>query len=663
MRPAHRPLPILLSPNNGHDSAHNSMTARQRTPTRQSFPSNPLSNHSGNSKTLRIPVLDSPLPSPGLPAILPRHGKRPSLRWRRRIRRLLFWATVTALILWVCRSLRDRDPRRVDPEPYDAVVGTDSLPAVPGPVLITDNKGHTRWTVYIPPRADFPLPPTEYARICSESTDVAQQLQPDQHRHGYYGRDRYFIDIPDAQRNRLLPPGPLTSGEGNIVGGDIYRSADAASTLPLCDRSLTFLMQTDDAGLGPTLLALWLSYGLAQREGRAFFIDDTNWAYGRYTAYFRPPPVPNCRPPPVTQRVPCPHQARHLLVSAATTSWTFGPSFTEYFEDSSKGKRRGSVERNKPIFDMMRAGYEALFHLTGDDARYLEGRIRSLRAEIDSHDGPETAGMIVGVHIRRGDRHPLEFQYQDSYIPLDTYIRAAEGILASSSSKPQGKILLSSDDPDVYTSPDFTLSSSTTTLHKAQRYISLASKSHLDAEMPPGARNSALDTNVGWEGGFFAPLFWSLGAPPRPRHGDRDGPAPSQYNDNDDETQKQKTNSQSQSSKPADDGGGAEQRALRLRQFVGRAYLLDMAVLGGASDGIVCGVSSASCRMLGVMMGWDAVVAGEKQKQRQRQRELSPGRSWSKGLWETVLKTTTEKKTKVWRNVDGDWGWRGDIYL
>jgi hypothetical protein len=121
------------------------------------------------------------------------------------------------------------------------------------------------------------------------------------------------------------------------------------------------------------------------------------------------------------------------------------------------------------------------------------------------------------------------------------------------------------------------------------------------------------------------------------------GPLPSQ----------RATNEHSSSSTPesgpekSDDIADAEQRrkhfkfhpsdaALRLRELIGRAYLLDIAVLGSASDSIVCGVSSVTCRLLGVMMGWDAIIAGQR----------SAGGS----------------TRHVWKNVDGDFEWKGIIW-
>ena len=62
---------------------------------------------------------------------------------------------------------------------------------------------------------------------------------------------------------------------------------------------------------------------------------------------------------------------------------------------------------------------------------------------------------------------------------------------------------------------------------------------------------------------------------------------------------------------------------MKLRELVGRAYLLDLAVLAKA-DTMVCTVSSTACKLLAVMMGWD--------------KAFKEGR---------------------WRNIDGDFDWKG----
>jgi hypothetical protein len=52
--------------------------------------------------------------------------------------------------------------------------------------------------------------------------------------------------------------------------------------------------------------------------------------------------------------------------------------------------------------------------------------------------------------------------------------------------------------------------------------------------------------------------------------------------------------------------------AARLRELVGRAYLMDLAVLEGASDTVICAVSAMGCKLLAVMMGWEKAVEQEQ---------------------------------------------------
>lgn len=159
------------------------------------------------------------------------------------------------------------------------------------------------------------------------------------------------------------------------------------------------------------------------------------------------------------------------------------------------------------------------------------------------------------------------------------------------------KILLASDDPDVYDSPELQLAL------RAQSQILLASKSTLDAvqgspistsiSKASNANKKFVEGNVGWEGGFFSDVFWGLGKPA--------------------------------AGSVAAMGVRMERQSpgelsSRLRELVARAYLLDLKVVGSA-DGVVCGASSVACRLLGVMVGWEGVVNGR------------------------------------WRNVDGGYGW------
>lgn len=277
--------------------------------------------------------------------------------------------------------------------------------------------------------------------------------------------------------------------------------------------------------------------------------------------------------------VPCPHSARHIVVSAATVKQTFGDAFSEEFEDA----RKKSVHRQHKIFALLRTGYEALFHLRLDDAEYVSNRTETLYAPMVAE-----GGTSVGVHIRRGDKHPYEYQYQKDYIPIDRYVSTARSILDKANKKKEESLfVLATDDAQVYESPDLTLDFS-----RAQDRIILATKAALEAAQ--GKKNAWIDEITGWEGGFYRDVFFSLGQPVG--------------------------NANDIAELSADH---VPEGAMKLREFVGRAYLLDLAVLGKA-DYVVCTVSSIGCRILAVMQGWD--------------RAIGKGR---------------------WKNVDGDFDWRG----
>lgn len=437
--------------------------------------------------------------------------------------------------------------------------------------------------------------PEQYKDICAASDDLNRDFARKDSYYGnhgkslwkqrkhYYAKDRAFLDVLEAKQMGLLPASTQT--RINLVGyNDALSKQDK-----VCGKSLTFVMESGDAGFGNTLLALWLSYGLAKKEGRAFFINDSKWAYGKYTSYFPAPPMPNCAPPPPSQVLPCQHSAHHLVVSAATFPWTFGPSFQQQFEDT----RKHGVNKQKQIYDMLRAGYEDLYQIIGEDASFAQRRIDELHKESEASDNP-----IIGMHIRRGDRHPFEYQFSHDYLPLERYTLAAQDLLHAlinvSSSHPatsSPRLLLASDDPDIHVSTDLlaTLPPQISVV-RAQDRILLASKRTLTPSRPlrePGsAYTKHVDENSGWEGGFYAALFSSLGKP-------RGAP-------------------------PSTD---VPEQTMRLRELVGRAYLLDLHVLGSA-DAVVCGSSSAACRVLGVMMGWEKVVRGDW-------RNVDDGREWS----------------------------------
>jgi hypothetical protein len=516
-------------------------------------------------------LLASPPPSPSLPALIPRHGKpppSPTPRIVRRIGRLLLWLAGLSAILYTFSLLLDayRHPRTIvqsTSSTYE-LVASSTLPDFPTPLVVTDPRGRTHWTVSIPPSHPFPLSPNEYAEICAKTAEVSNHVA-DLHRHkhvdphfSYYHVDPYFLDVSEASQAGLLISASEAAGPTWIPSPLIGESPDPLHPLPLCPRTLTLVLETPSAGLGPTLLLLWTAYGLALSENRTFFLDDTRWAYGRYTSFFAPPPPAPCRPPPRHEMLPCPHHARHLLVSSATATHVFGASFTAAFEDT----RKIGIARQRPIFDLTRAGYDALFRLPADDAAYVRTRLRALRTQAGE------GGRVVGVHVRHGDMHPLEFQYADSYIPLDRYAAVARELAGPPSISSQPVIVLASDDPDVYTAPEFAAPE----FERAQSLVGLASASVPAEAKPPTAVAAPgftrfVEAEVGWEGGFFAGVFWSLGR----------------------------------------EKGVVGEEAMRLRGLVARSYLLDLAVVG-ASEAVVCTGGSAACRVVAVMMGWERGV-------------------------------------------------------
>jgi hypothetical protein len=270
------------------------------------------------------------------------------------------------------------------------------------------------------------------------------------------------------------------------------------------------------------------------------------------------------------------------------------------------------VMRQSTIFSLARTGYEALFKLRTDDAEYVLNRVLELYGDVKSE-----GGISIGMHVRHGDKHPMEYQYQKDYIPLTRYIDTARDlyidIIEGGNKKKRSllstlsgnnplvgrhttsKMILSSDDPLVYESPELGPNSV-----RAQDRIVLATKQALEAAQEEGSKNKWIDEITGWEGGFYHDVFFSLGQPV--------GNAEDMMRVNQKE------------------GKDVPEGAMKLRELVGRAYLLDLSVLGKA-DTVVCTVSSVSCRLLGVMMGWqDAIVGGK------------------------------------WRNVDGDFEWRGIMW-
>ena len=558
----------------------------------------------------------TPVPSPSLPSILPRHGKKPPKLDSRKIVRFLLWLSFIIGVYYLVAFGKRKSHHIVGGadlpfftslgKTYE-IVEASELPDHPTPLALTDHKGIHHWTISIPQNLGFPLPPSEYADICEQSEEVARHVAGSGSRkykaegEGYYDEDATFIDVGEAMTRGFLPAETHSDAT----------SANKDNHLPVCEKSLTYVLDAADAGLGSALLGMWLSYSLARLENRAFFIDDAHFPYGNYSTFFTSPqthfPSSPCRPPPPSHRVSCPHHAKHLVVTAATTSWIFGEAFHQHYS-------------KREIFDMAREGYEALFHLRPEDETYTTNRALKLRKGLNSlpQNGEGSANVqengLVGIHIRRGDRHPFSLPYSQNYIPPAHYLTLAHALVGKS---PHWTFLVASDDADMYADhtdlPD--------TL-RAQERISLASKKHL-AKL----NNGKADGGLGWEGGFFKDVFWNLGLDEDVKWETRKKGSPlpmktkERFGDGERVHHHDSHKSHRRNAKGAKGKSAAEivadadaverdyrthptKEALQLRELLGRAYLLDLAMLA-KSDKVVCGVSANACRILAVMLGWE----------------------------------------------------------
>jgi hypothetical protein len=148
-------------------------------------------------------------------------------------------------------------------------VDQSHLPKQPSALIVHDMRGHSKWTVWIPPTAGFPLRPWDYSEICAQVEEIEAEFSPGKSlfakRRSYYSVDNHFVDVAEAFSSGLLP---------TVERSAVHDELDIRAT---CKKSLTFVLETNDAGMGNSLLAVWLAYGLAQKEGRAFFVDDSKW--------------------------------------------------------------------------------------------------------------------------------------------------------------------------------------------------------------------------------------------------------------------------------------------------------------------------------------------------------------------------------------------------
>lgn len=565
-------------------------------------------------------LLFSPPPSPSLPALVPRPRKpqtkilisRPS-----RILRLLFYISIILSTFYLATAMLGGYGTMPALWPYfgDAefeMVGQDSLPDFPTPIVVSDHRGRSRWTVFVPPESDFPLSIQQYADMsmqCRETAALARKpleqntdTSPEAHR--YDASDDCFLDISKAEEAGLLHPAGVLSRAhtgGHFVGLD----QAAFAGRPVCESSMTFILENSEAGLGNTIMMLWTFFGLAKEQGRAFFVDDTRWAYGRYADVFQAPPLPDCRPPPRHHMVPCPFEARHLVVSGTTAKEIFPALVTRHHRASG---HKGSL-RN--IYDLARVGQASLFKLNDGDQAYVDERVSELRSSAKSENAALPDQPVIGLHIRHGDRRPLEYEYRRSYIPTGLYLANAGRLAEARYNETLGRpsedgsfmTVLATDDPTVYDEEGFT-----ETFHAQERiHLALKEVKHKIPNHNPRLMHHFEEESFGWEGGFFAPMFWNMGV--GSRNNAANAPEGVEVDDVDEETRYMAPPSE---------------HTLQLRSLIGRAYMMDLAVLAGASDHVVCAVSAMGCRLLGVMMGWERGISGGG-----------------------------------WKNVDGDYGWTG----
>ncbi|KAK0631816.1 hypothetical protein B0T14DRAFT_532416 [Immersiella caudata] len=527
----------------------------------------------------------SPPPSPGLPSLSPPLKRSPKgfagLARPSRIIRYALFLVVGLVGLAVVRYLlgfvglvlnyNNRNTGVLWWE-YTSTgykpVEREDLPNVITPMVFLDKNGKRAWTVFVPEGRESAPTAYEISTACAKCS-----------RSSSYAHSDNFVDVREAREGGFIP-GVAKGQLGNGV---------ATKSLPPCEKSLTFVLESTSAGLGSTLMMLWIAYGIAKDEGRAFFVDDSRWAYGKYSDMFQPPPDPLCSPPPRQEMIPCPHHARHLIASSTSSSEIFS-SVRSSPDHPSHSKLRNS-------FQLARVGHDALFHLIPDDASYVEQRTRELLARRFPPKTKGTSpGLAIGVHVRRGDLHPFELQYRFNYIPLQIYADTAHSLIdatlgaSSSPAKGYSFTILASDDPTVYDAAELPNSV------PAQDRIKLASKQHKESA-PPDRKfiRKFVDENIGWEGGFYTTMFWNLGTPNQdPKTGASHGQPPA----------------------------NPLEATLRLRSLVGRAYLMDLAVLADASDHVVCTASAAGCRLLAVMMGWEEAM------EKGRWVNIDKGASW-----------------------------------
>lgn len=436
----------------------------------------------------------------------------------------------------------------------------------------TENDKTIYWTFKVPKLLSELLMPEQYAQMCAsahmaamEARAIAEGKPVGQARMShkpYYWVDDLFKDPADDDGEEGEA---IAHGVGSVKG---------ERELPVCNSTLTYLLDETDARIGTSLMGIWTAYALAQREGRAFFIDDSRWVYGSWSTYFQPPPKPNCRPPPKYQVIPCPRTARHLLITRATHDANFGHEFNEYFEDP----RAMDTLRQRKIFALLREGYEALFYPSAHLSELTGKRLNEIRKMYSPQEGQG----IAMIHIRHGDLHPLTFKYRHSYLPLDAYISSARTMV-------NGSNLLILSDATLSTAIPAVQSAHPPPAFHPELYTLVPDPDDDDEEDVP-AHNPRPSDEVLLPG-FYAEIVRDMDLTVRKEW--------------------------------------AKSYVLDLsiaRELLDPDFDYTFPYAGAESDGegeeyvetpspneknvVVCGLRAAGCRMLGVIVGWEGMIGG-----------------------------------------------------
>ncbi|KAI9876599.1 MAG: hypothetical protein M1823_007245, partial [Watsoniomyces obsoletus] len=151
-------------------------------------PPKPLSSLSQQNLSVKqLLLLYSPIPSPALPALLPRHGKKPPPLNTRKVLRVLLWLAILTILYYIVSLFLDisKRPRlaNIRSIPYLTetgktyqIVADSDLPDFATPLAVTDRNGGSKWTVSIPEELGFPLSGVDYADICSHIDEVASHV-------------------------------------------------------------------------------------------------------------------------------------------------------------------------------------------------------------------------------------------------------------------------------------------------------------------------------------------------------------------------------------------------------------------------------------------------------------------------------------------------------